>query len=146
MTERFLKKTPRDVFWLSILFGVPLFIWLYSILTELNKRLPQEKRVPILLFQIPLFYLLAYLPVGFVLLIGNYVSIDIILLFHFSAMLSIFFVMLLASVSIRRFEKYKHLKPSNGIMLFLGIWYYVFGVWSIQPKLNKYVKYEVLKD
>jgi hypothetical protein len=140
MTEEFLRKKASEVFWLSVLLGLPFLIWLYAIPSELNKRLPRENRIPSLLFQIPFFYALAYIPIGFILIISINVSFEVILPFHFGAMASIFLVLTVACVSIIRFEKYKKIKTSNGIGLFFGMWYYIFGIWSIQPKLNNYVK------
>ena len=142
MTERFLKKTASEIFWLGILLGVPFIIWLYSIPTELNKRLPKKNRIPSLLFQIPFFYAIGYLPVFFI-LIFSHTPFQVIIPFHLTAMFSIFFVMILACISIIRFEKEKNLKQSSGIGLFFGMWYYIFGIWYIQPKLNKYIEYPV---
>ena len=145
MTKRFLQKTANEIFGLSLL-GVPYLIWLYSIPIELNKRLPKEKRLPKLLFQIPFLYALIYLPIGFIMFVVVIrVPIDSILPFHFGAMFAIFWVMITACISIVRFEKQYKFKRSSSIGLFFGMWYYIFGIWSIQKKLNTYVLSEVIE-
>lgn len=139
MTERFLQKKASEIFWLGIFLGIPFLIWLYAIPAELNKRLPPEKRIPALTFQIPFFYTIAYLPLFFVLIFSN-VPLPVLLTFHIAAMVSAFLILIIACISIIRFEKDKNRKPSNGIGLFFGLWFYIFGIWSIQPKLNQYIK------
>ncbi|MGB1393564.1 MAG: hypothetical protein ACPG6G_04895 [Flavobacteriaceae bacterium] len=73
-------------------------------------------------------------------------SFEFILPFHFAAMGSIFFMLIIACISIVRFETQNSLKPSGGIGLFFGMWYYIFGIWSIQPKLNKYIESEIIAE
>ena len=54
-------------------------------------------------------------------------------------MICMFLLMILTSITIIKFEKAEKLKQSNGIGLFFGIWYFIIGVWYIQPKLNEYI-------
>lgn len=144
MTENFLKKPASEIFWLSIFLGLPLLIWLYAIPTELNKRIPQEARINKLIYQLPFFYAIAYIP-GFILLFITDVSFNTIKLFHFTAMGAIFFLLIIACISTIRFEKFNNIKTSNGVLLFFGIWFYIFGIWSIQPKMNKYINSKIIQ-
>lgn len=104
MTEESLDKKANEIFWLSVLLGIPYFIWLYSIATELNKRLPKEKRIPSLVYQVPFFFALSYIPIAIVVILSMSVSFEFILRFHFTAMASVFFLIVIASISVIKFE------------------------------------------
>ena len=139
MTREFLKKVPEKLFWLSWL-GIPYLMWLYSIVVELSKNLPKNnKLVKIILFGL-LIYPTVYIPVGLTFLISGKADMETIMPFHIGAILCIILLMALTAVTIVRFERAEKLKQSNGIGLFFGIWFFIFGVWHIQPKLNEYVK------
>ncbi len=139
MTREYLKKVPEKLFWLSWL-GIPYLMWLYSIVVELSKNLPKNnKLVKIILIGL-LIYPTVYIPVGLTFLISGKADMDTIMPFHIGAILCIILLMALTAVTIIRFERAEKLKQSNGIGLFFGLWFFIFGVWHIQPKLNKYVK------
>lgn len=146
MTETLLKKKASTIFWLGVLLGLPALLWIYAIPIELNKRLPTVKRVPDLIIKIPFLYVIVYLLVYFVLSLTLYITILDIFPFHITAMFSILFLITIATKSIIRFEKHHNFKPSNKFKLFVGLWFYILGVWSIQPKLNSYVKYPSIQE
>ena len=138
MKKRYLQKSAGEMFFL-FLFGIPYLYWIYSIGLELNKNTNSQKRIKPIYFQILLGYATLYLPIGMFILISNSIGFEKIIPFHITAMGCIFLAMILATISILRFEKSNNLESSSGIGLFFGIWYYIFGIWSIQPKLNKYI-------
>lgn len=140
MRKRFLNKTPKELFWLSILLGVPYYVWLYSIVFELNERSSNLSIAIKILFFIFVGYTTIYFFVGWLLIFPGDVKIGTILPFHYGAMLSGFLLIILATQTINQFEKKEKLKQSSRIRLFLGMWLFFIGIWFIQPKLNEYVK------
>lgn len=139
MTNRFLRKKPKELFWLCWL-GIPYLIWLLSIGIELNKKISRKRGVNTALFMVLVGYSLIYCILAVSLLISGKVDIASLRPFHFAAMAAVFLLIILASKTIVRFEKEHGLKQSNGFGLFFGIWYFIFGIWDIQPKLNQYIK------
>lgn len=139
ISKEYLRKKPKELFW-GFWLGVPYLIWLYSIVFELNKKLPKYNLFNKAIFFVLASYISGYiLSIPFILLYGD-ISIEQILPYHYVGMVCSFLLMMLASITIVRFEKKLGLKQSNGLGLFFGIWYFIFGIWDIQPKLNKYIK------
>jgi hypothetical protein len=139
ITKRYLSKSPKEIFWLSLL-GIPYMIWMYSIGIELNKKNQKDIGIKKILLNILVGYPTIYLISAWILILSGNMNMDTILPFHFGAMFCIFLLMILTSRTIIKFEKEENLKESSGIGLFFGIWYYFIGIWYIQPKLNEYIK------
>ena len=139
MTHEYLSKKPKELFWLFWL-GVPYIIWIYSIITELSKKIPKYTKLSKIVMIMLIAYPSIYMPIGLILLLSRYIDMDIILPFHYTAMICMFLLMVLTCITIIKFEKAERLKRSNGVGLFLGIWYFPIGIWIIQPKLNEYIK------
>lgn len=140
MTENYLNKSAKELFWIFWL-GIPYLIWMYSIGIELNKKNHKYKELNKILLIILVGYPITYVIFILILLIsGNVADIDTIKPFHFGAMFCMFSLMILTSITIVKFEKTEKLKRSNRIELFLKIWIFVIGIWHLQPKLNKYIK------
>jgi hypothetical protein len=142
LTKKYLSKTPKNLFWLSLL-GIPYLIWMYSIGIELNKKKSEYNGMNKILLIILVGYPALYLIIKLILILTRNMNMDImdtILPFQFGAIFSVFFLMVLTSWTIIKFEKREGLKESSGIGLFFGIWYYIIGIWFIQPKINEYIK------
>ena len=139
MTDRYLRKKPKELFWLYWL-GIPYLIWLFSIGMELNKKLPKYRELNKGLLIALAGYSLFYYFFGIALLFSGKGDLETLRPFHIAAMASMFSLMIMTSITIIRFEKELNLNQSNGFGLFFGIWYFIFGVWDIQPKLNEYIK------
>ena len=139
MTERFLQHKSSVVFWLCVLLGFPWLIWLLSIVIELNKRVPKSKKISLTLILIPFLYTLFFVPGSFVLFMTGKVSFLHLIPFHLLGLVSVILMNLHATNAILNFEKHHHLQESNKLGLIFGMWYFVFGVWYIQPKLNQYI-------
>ncbi|MDG1393489.1 MAG: hypothetical protein P8P55_01530 [Flavobacteriaceae bacterium] len=139
MTKRYLSKSPKELFWLSLL-GIPYLIWLYSIGIELNKKKPKDNGTNKILINILVGYSTVYLIFAWILIFSGNMNWDTILPYHFGAMFCIFLLMILTSRTIVKFEKEENSKESSGMELFFGIWFFFIGIWHIQPKLNEYIK------
>lgn len=133
LAEKYLTKTPKQLFWLGFL-GVPVIIWMYAVVSKFNASFIEEKRINSTLIKVlfisPLF--LAVLNLVFF----DYFTNKLI----FVATVLMFLIYIVTAYSIIKYEKLNHLKVSNLMPLFLGIWFFPIGIWQIQPKLNQYVK------
>ncbi len=139
MAKRYLEKRPSELFW-SFWLLIPYLMWLYSIGIELNKKnIKSRKLNKWLLFGL-IFYLHIYILTGLTLILVGKADMETLAPFHYGGIFCMFLLMILTSRTIRRFERSEGLKQSNGLALFFGIWYFIFGIWFIQPKLNEYVK------
>ena len=139
MTEKYLNKSAKELFWIFWL-GIPYLIWMYSIGIELNKKNLKHKRLNKILLITLVIYPIAYIISILIMLFSGNADLKVIKPFHFGAMFCIFSLMILTTITIIKFETSEKLKKSNGIELFLGIWVFVIGSWYVQPKLNKYIK------
>jgi len=139
MTKEYLSKNPKELFWLFCL-GIPFLIWIYSIGIELNRKIPESGRLNKVTLIGLIAYPIIYIPIGLTLLISGISDMNAILPFHFGAIICMFLLVILTSMTIIKFEKAEKLIQSNVIGLFFGIWYFIIGVWYIQPKLNEYIK------
>jgi zinc transporter ZupT len=117
-----------------------VLIWIYSIGIEFNKKIPEHRKLNKIILIALIAYPIIYIPIGMTLLISGIADMNTILPFHFGAMICMFLLIILTSITIIKFEKAEKLKQSNGIGLFFGIWCFIIGIWYIQPKLNKYIK------
>lgn len=139
MLKNYLKKDSKKLFFLFLL-GIPFYIWLYAIGIELNKKINSRTRIHPILFHITIGFPLVYLPIAIFGFFSQEIPFNTIQTLHFTAMGTSFIALILVSMTIIRFEKSNNLKVSNEFELFFGIWFYVFGIWFIQAKLNKYAK------
>ena len=59
--------------------------------------------------------------------------------FHLTAMFCGFILMLLGAISYGKYEKEKGYKTYESIGVFFMLWFYIVGIWVLQPKLNNYI-------
>ena len=137
ITNSFLSSSASKIFWILI-WGFPYIVWIYSILVKLNEGIPKAKRIKKIFFLPLVAYPPLYLVAApFIFKFGSS-AMDSIRLFHYAAMACMFLLMILTTITILKFEKSQNMKESNGVDLFIGLWFFPFGIWTIQPKLNKY--------
>lgn len=145
MTRRFIRYSAKTCFLLSMFFGIPAILWLYSIGIELNKRLDAEHKINRLFLKIPFWYSIIYLIIGpfiAIALISSSGSFNKILPWHFAAMLSILIIMINDARLISKFEKQNNFRETGIGITFFQLWFYPIGIWTLQPKINKYSLYE----
>src|SRR6185436_19242881 len=96
-----LKKSSTEVFWLSLLFGIPYMMWIWSTVITLQKIIAKSNRINITLFKISVIFPLVYFIIAIVYIFpsGN-ISIPL----HLAAMLSVMYSMLAAAKTIKSAE------------------------------------------
>lgn len=145
ITEWFLEQTALKIFLLSLI-GIPIYIWLFSITYQLDKRRSEnensfKKYILGVITIYPIVYFLFFSGFFFNLFGGNTFDLfDFILPFHLTAGLCGLILMIVGANSYGKYEKEKGYRTYESIGVFFMLWFYIFGIWVLQPNLNKYIK------
>lgn len=145
LSLRLLQLKPRTMLLLSFL-GVPQFLWLFSIVHQLDKKRGVrksglEKATVGILTLYPVLYFFFFLAQYFnVLHEVIYIPIAQMMPFHLAAMACGFVLLVLAAKSYVKFEEHIGKEDSSTPSVFFLLWWYIFGIMVLQPKLNQYVK------
>ncbi len=132
-----------------ILFSLVFFGWFWSIAIGLQKNIPVEIEMKVkrfkALFIIPLVYTIA-----FMMLIGGLFSgmftygfsnstwfLVIILPLHLFSMFCIFHTIYFVAKTIRTAELQRVVTFGDFAGEFFLLWFYIIGIWIIQPKVNR---------
>lgn len=125
--------------------------WLYAVGSGLQEQVPVELRRPTRLFKValvfPTAYLLTFMLVAFSLLgfmastIGDGLVI-IILPLHLFAMFCIVYTMFFSAKTIKLAELQRPVELVDFIGEIFLIWFFPFGIWFLQPRINELVKAE----
>jgi hypothetical protein len=127
-----------------------LFMWYYTLGTNLYKLLPATARMNLTVFKIFLFTPVIYI-VGLCLSIaGMFLSgafaagsgphpalFLLIFPLHLFSMFCIFYCMWFIAKSLKAAELQKPVTAGDYIGDFLLLWFYFVGVWFIQPRINR---------
>ena len=133
-----------------ILFSLVFFGWFWSIAIGLQKNIPVEIEMKVkrfkALFIIPLVYTIA-----FMMLIGGLFSgmftygfsnstwfLVIILPLHLFSMFCIFHTIYFVAKTIRTAELQRVVTFGDFAGEFFLLWFYIIGIWIIQPKVNTF--------
>ncbi len=122
----------------SVLMG-----WLWTLGTQLNKKVPKKIRMKSGFFRFSIIYIAIYIPCGSVFLAltetGNPASsiVAIILPFHFFAMFCGFYGCYFISKNFALAEQKQEVIFPDFARLFFLLLVYPIGVWLIQPRVNK---------
>ena len=138
---------------MMILYMGLFFGWFYSLGTNLHKKLPETVNMNLKKFKIFLF-----IPAAYILLISVYMPgmfsntstsmelspaiLGIIFPLHFFSMFCIFYCLYFISKELKAVEWQKPVTFSDFAGEFFLIWFYPFGIWIIQPRINKLFKTE----
>lgn len=144
ISKWFLKQNPLTIFLLSFL-GIPLYLWLYSIVTEFDRKNLNESISRKYLVKFLTFYPIIYFPFTIIYMFFNIatndrVGFERILPYQFTAMICSLILLILSSGSLSKYEQTKKYETFGQIGNFFLLWFYIFGVWILQPKINKYTK------
>ena len=129
-----------------------LFVWFWAIGVGLYKRLPENSNLNLkrfkIFFFIPLVYIFfivfslmtvgifcdSLLPNG---MVG--IGIGILIPLHLFSMFCMFYLLYFCSKTIKSIELKREALFGDYIGEFLLLWFFVIGIWIIQPKINKMV-------
>ena len=138
---------------LMILFTAVFFGWIWSISVGMQKFIPDPIKMKITRFKIFFF-----IPLIYILFISFYMSnifenissqnnnliahtfknsLFLIFPLHFFSMFCMFYIMYFSAKTLKTVELQKTATLNDYLGLFLGFWFYIIGIWFIQPKINK---------
>ena len=133
-----------------LLFISVFFGWFWSIGVGLNKFLPQESNLNITKFKIflliPFFYMifLMFSMLSFGVFSDSPpsngmfgISFAIIIPLHLFSMFCMFYIMYFCSKTIKSIELKREAIFSDYVGEFFLLWFYMIGIWILQPKINK---------
>jgi len=141
------------ILYLSVYFG-----WLWSIAIGLQSKMPENVKMKIrkfkILFFIPFIYIITIsLFVGGGILgfnNGDNISelsgilfglgIGIFVLLHLLSMFCVFYLLYFVSKTIKSVELQREAEFGDYALEFFLMWFYIIGIWIIQPRINKLVE------
>ncbi|MCR9252168.1 MAG: hypothetical protein NXI20_17205 [bacterium] len=138
---------------MAILSNGILLAWMWTVATRLQNYLPEDVNMKIGRFKVFFVIPFAYI-VLFVLGIGVlFLTIDsgfkpnspfylffLIIPLHLFAMFCIFHNIYFIAKTIKSVELQREAKVEEYLGEFFLVWFYLIGVWILQPKINKWVE------
>lgn len=141
---------------MMILFMGVIFGWFWSVVTGLQKKIPDEFQMKLRRFKIFFFIPLVYI-LFFSLFIGGTISgfaegtnspsprliggsIAIIFPLHLFSMFCIFHSLYFVAKTFKTAELKRKVSFSDFAGEFFLIWFYPIGIWIVQPKINKMIE------
>jgi len=124
------------------------FGWFYSLGTNLHKKLPPTATMSLIRFKIFLFVPVVYLFLISVFTIvmvtnpstewqPNPAIFAVVIPLHLLSMFSIFYCLYFIAKALKSVEWQKSVTFSDFVGEFFMIWFYPFGIWMLQPRINK---------
>jgi hypothetical protein len=127
----------------SLLLVVPFFCWLYSLGINLHRKLPVSVKMNLKRFKIFFFISIFYLILFYILIINIDLAYKIVIIpVHLFAMYCIFYCFYFIAKSLKSIELDKEAiwNENDYAWYFFLIWFFPFGIWVLQPKINKIFK------
>lgn len=126
------------------------FGWFWSIGVGLHKFLPEKHDLNLKKFKIFFFFPLIYI-IFLMFLMINFgvfsdspppkgmmgVSFAIIIPLHLFSMFCMFYLLYFCSETIKSIEMNREVSFSDYAGEFFLLWFYIIGIWILQPKINK---------
>lgn len=132
---------------MMILFAGVLFGWFWSVVIGLQSKLPEG-----ITMNITIFKTLLFIPLVYILLFSTFFFISIpaieanpmvfiaIFPLHLFSMFCMFYTLYFVAKTIKTVELQREVTFSDFAGEFFMIWFYPFGIWVLQPKINKMVE------
>ena len=110
-----------------------VLLWIYSIGVLLLEKYAQHLNIPIDRFKFCLIYVVLYS----ILFLSDVIPFDYLMIFNFISMGCNIYVLYFVSKLIVLIERKTEIKFQDCIGTFFCVWFYLIGIWFIQPRINK---------
>jgi hypothetical protein len=147
------SRDPRAIFYffpvMMILFVGLLFGWLYSLGTNLFKKLPVTEKMSLTRFKIFLFIYAGYIISIMVFMFGIFSAVSsgsrpnpavifaFIIPIHLFAMFCSLYCLYFTGKALKAVELQKPVTFSDYVGEFFLLWFFPIGIWIIQPRINR---------
>lgn len=139
-------------FLLTVFYMLAFFGWLWSIVVGLSPKLPASQPFKLKRFKafllVPAIYIMLIIP-AMLFALPNLVSLTIsivpvlfILLLHLFSMFCIFHSIYQCAKVIKAIELNRKVSFGDFVGEFFLFWFFVIGVWILQPKINQFAQRE----
>lgn len=137
---------------MMILFMGGFFGWLWSIAMGLKDKIPANVNMAPRKFKVFFFYPLCYLMFLMLFMAGLFNGLTasgfklgnwfifIIIPMHLFGMFCMFYTMYYIAKTLKTVELQREVKFGEFIGEFFLLWFYIIGLWIIQPKVNRLVQ------
>ncbi len=136
---------------LMVLYLAAYFGWMYAVGIHIQGKLPSSVVMPIKTFKIFLVFPLVYMVAISILLFRTFgdpsffeeepvalaTGILLIIPFHLFSMFCIFYCIWFVAKSLKAAELQRQVTFSDYVGEFMLFWFFVVGVWFLQPRINK---------
>ncbi len=140
-----------NIIQLTIILYVGVFFgWFWSIAIGLQKKIPSEIVMKVEKFKIFFFFPLCYMLILLFYIIEMPVGINntefgtwivaIIVPVHLFAMFCMFYMLYFVAKTIKTAELGRVTKFEDFVVEFFLLWFYIIGIWIIQPRVNKLIR------
>lgn len=129
-----------------------MFSWLYTIGVNIYDRLPSRPPSKLNKFKASIIIPFTYLIIEMVLLFSGIITtyddeaygvIDILmLLMHIFSMLCIFYAYYFIAKTLKSVELQREASSGDYIGDFFALWFFFFGIWLLQPRINRLFRSE----
>jgi len=145
---------------IMLLFMGTLFSWFWAVATGLQKFMPPGVNMKLTRFKvfffIPLVYLILIM-VGISVVLGSnitditnpapfFIAFLIIFPLHIFSMFCIFYCLYFVAKTLKTVELQRETSFSDFVGEFFLAWFFPIGVWILQPKINKLMQQNALKQ
>lgn len=133
---------------ITLILGVALFFgWFYTLATHLHDRLPASATLNLMRFKLALF-----LPIGYLLLVGAFVggvaftdmpaspsgAVFVLLVpLHLLSMACMFYCLHFLAKTLKTVESQVTMPISECLSELFLFWFFPFGIWVLQPRINR---------
>ncbi|MBC8110310.1 MAG: hypothetical protein H7Y04_04545 [Verrucomicrobia bacterium] len=123
-----------------------LFGWLYELGTNLYEKLPETVNMNLGKFKTCIFIPVAYILLILIFLLGMafQISVDpnplvfiLLIPIHVFSMFCIFYCLYFNAKALKAVEWQKNVNFSDYSGEFFLLWFFPFGIWILQPRINK---------
>lgn len=139
-----------------LVFALVFFMWIWTLTMELQKKLPEHISLKVKIFKWCFWYYTIILTVSMILLFllfdgaalnpDNFVDVYGKAIYNFTlfvlpmqliGMFCMLYILYFVSKSLKTVMLQKEVKFEVFVAEFMMLWFYPFGIWILQPKINQ---------